>query len=53
MTALPMASSPKDIKQFGSDTNSQPIPLFSVTSLSSFRDQKENWVNIMAVLGLW
>lgn len=25
--------------------------LYSVTSLSSFRDQKENWANIMVVLG--
>lgn len=39
--------------QFGNDTNSQPRPLFSVTSPDSFRDQKENWANTVVVLGPW
>lgn len=53
MTAAVKASSPEDIKQFGNDTNSHPRPLISVTSLSSSRDQKENWANMMVVWGLW
>ena len=50
MTASPTASSFKE-KNSLEMTQIVNQGLYSVTSLSSFRDQKENWANIMVVLG--
>lgn len=52
MTAAPMASSPKG-KNSLEMTQMVNQGFYSVTSLSSFGDQKENWADLMVVLGLW